>query len=70
MLQLEICLNEVRTNPFKYKPSYSCNYDSDIAPKLMTHGQRLPLKWNGNATTDMAARSNLLMSLVLMKFIT
>jgi hypothetical protein len=31
----------------KYKPAYICDYDKDIAPKLMTGGRRLPLDQAG-----------------------
>jgi hypothetical protein len=69
MLQLEICFNDVRTNPLKYKSAYSCNYDSDIAPRVTADGRRLPLKWSDSATTDAADRCVSLISPVLMYFV-
>jgi hypothetical protein len=56
MSQLEICLNDVRTDPLKYKVSYTCNYDTDIAPRLMTGGRLLPLNRADAATTKAADR--------------
>jgi hypothetical protein len=56
MPQVEICLNDVRMNPVKYKPAYACNYDTDIAPNLMTKGRRLPLNRANTPETKAADR--------------
>jgi hypothetical protein len=58
-MQLEICLNDVRANPLKYKPAYSCSYDMDIAPKLMTGGRRLPLNGADTVQTEAADKCSL-----------
>jgi hypothetical protein len=56
MPQLEICLNDVRTDPLKYKSAYTCNYDTDLAPKLVPQGRRLPLNRADGMTTKAADR--------------
>jgi hypothetical protein len=55
-VQLEICLNDLRTNPLKYQAAYSCDYDKDIAPKLVMGGRRLPLARGGTVSTAAADR--------------
>jgi hypothetical protein len=56
MSQVEICFNAVRMDPLKYKQAYSCNYDTDIAPKLVTGGRRVPLYRADSAATAAADR--------------
>jgi hypothetical protein len=56
LLQLEICLTVVRTDPLKYKSDYTCNYDTDIAPQLTTGGRRLPLNRAVSTAAEAADR--------------
>ncbi len=53
VLQMKICLNDVRQYPLKYKSLYPCDFDTAVAPKLsaMKSGTRLPLHGTGTSTT-------------------
>lgn len=52
LLQMEICMNDFRTNPSKYRAAVasSCDFDAAMAP-LLSDGYRLPLKGTGDAAT-------------------
>jgi hypothetical protein len=56
--QMEICLNDVRQNPLKYKPLYPCDFDEAVAPRLsaMKGGRRLPLRAKGMSTLNLSER--------------
>jgi hypothetical protein len=55
---MEICLNDARQDPKKYRFLYPCDFDKEIAPRLssMKGGRRLPLRRAGTSTTELLDR--------------
>jgi hypothetical protein len=55
---MEMCLDDARQDPLKYKPFYPCDFDAVIAPKLsaMEGGRRLPLRGTRTPLADLVDR--------------
>lgn len=50
-----MCVNDVRTDPVKYKDLYPCNSTEVLTdPGVINGGRRLPLYGTGSISTDIA----------------
>jgi hypothetical protein len=58
VVQMEICLDDARQDPLKYKQFYPCDFDAVIAPKLsaMKGGRRLPFRGTRTPSADIMHR--------------
>jgi hypothetical protein len=43
---MEVCLDDARQDPLKYKPYFPCDFDAIVAPELsaMRGARRLPFR--------------------------
>jgi hypothetical protein len=58
VVQMEICLDDARGDPLKYKPVYPCDFDAAVAPRLsaMKGGRRLPFRGTRAPSADLVGR--------------
>ncbi len=58
VLQMEICLDDARQDPLKYKPYFPCDFDAIVAPRLsaMKGGRRLPFRETRTPSGDSVDR--------------